>query len=433
MKEKKILILGAGLAGLSLAYFLKGKNIESVVFEKSDVCGGLCKSIEKDGYTFDYAGHLLHFRSPEVLSFVKNLLEDDLIKHKRNAQVYSFNKLIPYPFQSNLHHLPDKIAKECAENFLEVSKNNKGDSNNQDFLDWINKKFGAGVARNFMIPYNEKFWNVPLDKLISSWAERFVVVPSVGFIDKKSKISAKENLGYNSVFWYPKNGGIQKLIKSLIIEKNYIYLNHEVEFIDLKEKTVEFKNGVKKKYDTLINTIPLPKLANIIKDIPEVVLSEFKKLKWVSIYNVNFGVKGKVIPKCHWIYFPQKKTSFFRAGFFHNFSATMVESGKNSLYTEVSYSENAPLNGKKDISKIIDDLIDVNIISNRGMIETFLVNDMKYGYPVYDHNYVHAKKVIINFLKTNSILSAGRFGKWEYLSMEDVICDGKAIAEEVLK
>ncbi|MCK5494006.1 MAG: FAD-dependent oxidoreductase [Candidatus Omnitrophica bacterium] len=432
MKEKKIIVLGAGLAGLSSAYFLKEKNIESAVFEKADVCGGLCKSIKKDGYTFDCAGHLLHFRSSESLSFVKKLLGDNLLKHNRNAQVYSFNKLIPYPFQSNLHHLPDRIAKECTETFLEASNNNKGDSSNQNFLDWLNKKFGAGVTRNFMIPYNEKFWNVPLDKLISIWADRFVVVPSIRSMDKSYNLSCQENLGYNAVFWYPQDGGIQELIKAFIHKKNNIYLNYEAECIDLKEKTVKFKNGVKKKYDVLINTLPLPKLAKIIKDVPGDVLSEFKKLRWISIYNVNFGIKGKVVPKCHWIYFPQKNISFFRVGFFHNFSATMAGSGKNSLYTEVSYSENAPLNGKKNISKIVDDLIDVNIIPNREIIETYLVNDIKYAYPIYDHNYVKANQVITRFLKINSILSAGRFGKWEYLSMEDVISDGKVIAEKVL-
>ena len=60
-----IVVLGAGLAGLSAAFHLQD-HLDVVVLEREDRPGGLCRSIIKDGFTFDLTGHLLHLRRPEI-------------------------------------------------------------------------------------------------------------------------------------------------------------------------------------------------------------------------------------------------------------------------------------------------------------------------------------------------------------------------------
>ncbi len=62
MAKKNIIILGAGLAGLSAAWHLQKRGIDCQVFEKESEVGGLCRSRQIDGFTFDCAGHLLHFK-----------------------------------------------------------------------------------------------------------------------------------------------------------------------------------------------------------------------------------------------------------------------------------------------------------------------------------------------------------------------------------
>ena len=51
----KTTILGAGLTGLCIRFFKSQKGTDAEVLEKSSECGGLCRSIERDGVTFDYA------------------------------------------------------------------------------------------------------------------------------------------------------------------------------------------------------------------------------------------------------------------------------------------------------------------------------------------------------------------------------------------
>lgn len=78
-----IVIVGAGLAGLSTALHLSG--VPYRVFEKEKEAGGLCRSYQKDGFTFDVTGHLLHFRQAEIKALVEGLLRGRLEKHSRRS------------------------------------------------------------------------------------------------------------------------------------------------------------------------------------------------------------------------------------------------------------------------------------------------------------------------------------------------------------
>ena len=80
--NNETVILGAGLAGLSAAYHLKSGY---ALFEKEREIGGMARSIYKDGYTFDYDGHLLHFRNEYTFNLVSELLNGNLTPHKSNS------------------------------------------------------------------------------------------------------------------------------------------------------------------------------------------------------------------------------------------------------------------------------------------------------------------------------------------------------------
>ena len=69
-----ILILGGGLTGLSTAYHLQQRgHTDYLLAERENAPGGLCRSIQKDGFTFDYSGHLLHLHTPYGKKLVRTL------------------------------------------------------------------------------------------------------------------------------------------------------------------------------------------------------------------------------------------------------------------------------------------------------------------------------------------------------------------------
>jgi phytoene dehydrogenase-like protein len=67
-EKKKIVILGAGIGGLSAGYFLaRTGDYEVTILEKAPVIGGLCGSFELDGFTLDYGAHKIYSVIPGVL------------------------------------------------------------------------------------------------------------------------------------------------------------------------------------------------------------------------------------------------------------------------------------------------------------------------------------------------------------------------------
>uniref|UniRef100_UPI0039B933D1 NAD(P)-binding protein n=1 Tax=Candidatus Ruminimicrobium bovinum TaxID=3242779 RepID=UPI0039B933D1 len=106
------IIIGAGITGLSYAYFSK-RNF--MVFEKEKQVGGLCKSVKDSGFTFDYSGHFIHIKDKKIKKFIEDILGKKLLTVTRNSVIYFKDKIIPFPFQANLYYLSDKEKKECVE------------------------------------------------------------------------------------------------------------------------------------------------------------------------------------------------------------------------------------------------------------------------------------------------------------------------------
>src|SRR3990167_10710167 len=96
-------IIGAGLAGLSAAYHLKDGY---EIFEREKRIGGLCRSEKIDGFTFDYAIHILYSSNPYASKLIKILLGDKFQSLPRSSWVYSKGVYTHYPFQANTYGLP---------------------------------------------------------------------------------------------------------------------------------------------------------------------------------------------------------------------------------------------------------------------------------------------------------------------------------------
>ena len=112
-----ILILGGGLAGMSTAYHLG--DTPHLVLEAEQTPGGLCRSRERDGFLFDYTGHLLHLRNEKIISLVEELLPGKLETIARKASIRSHGADLAFPFQANLHGLPREIVADCVVSFVE--------------------------------------------------------------------------------------------------------------------------------------------------------------------------------------------------------------------------------------------------------------------------------------------------------------------------
>ncbi|MFQ5722332.1 MAG: NAD(P)-binding protein, partial [Candidatus Aminicenantales bacterium] len=83
---KSIAILGAGPTGLSTAYHLKR---DYSLWEKNKEIGGGCRTVQLDGFSFDYGGHIFYARHQKIRALIDKLLKNNLRCLPREAWIYS--------------------------------------------------------------------------------------------------------------------------------------------------------------------------------------------------------------------------------------------------------------------------------------------------------------------------------------------------------
>src|SRR5262245_61229263 len=130
---KKVLVIGGGLAGLSAGFHLVEHR--PVLFEREEKLGGLCRSFQQDGFTFDCTGHLIHLKNKYTKDLIARLLPDNFDSHQRLAAIYSKSTVTPYPFQANTYGLPPEVIKECIVGFVETLHYNGIAP--QNFHEWV--------------------------------------------------------------------------------------------------------------------------------------------------------------------------------------------------------------------------------------------------------------------------------------------------------
>jgi protoporphyrinogen oxidase len=423
----EVLIIGAGLTGLSCAYHLRRPFL---VLEKGEKPGGLCGSVTKDGFTFDYTGHFLHLRDPYAEKLVKRLLKTNRKKIKRNAWIYAQDVFLRYPFQANLHALPERVRDECVDTFLHKPASAPGN----DFYHWSLSTFGSGITRYFMKPYNEKLWTVPATKLTTEWEGPFVPKPSARDILQGAREQRDKDFGYNVFFHYPARGGSQSLIDVFARPVlPHVRCSCAAKSIDIARKTVTTGEGKTLSYDRLVSTQPLIELVRRIRTVPPAVARAAEKLSWNSVLCCNLGIRHASQERFaggrHWIYFPDKEYSFYRVGVYSNVLPSLAPRGCASVYVEISYRPGKPPSPASALIDIEAQLRRCGVLTGADRIETVDMRPIPFAYVIYDRHRSGAVEVIQSFLKAHDIHSIGRYGAWEYSFMERSILDGKATAE----
>ncbi|MFN3202919.1 MAG: protoporphyrinogen/coproporphyrinogen oxidase [Bradymonadia bacterium] len=435
-QSTEILIIGAGLAGLSTALHLEGRRDFHIV-ESGDVVGGKALTEHRDGYAFDITGHWLHLRDAGIQQLVYRLLgEDHFTRVQRISRIWSHGVYTLYPYQANIHGLPPDVVHECLMGAIEADRSLPDHIEEADepenFADWIKFYFGEGIAKHFMVPYNAKLWGVPATEITSRWCQRFVPRPRLSDIVAGAVGMNREGMGYNASFIYPKAGGIHSLSDALAdaVGHEHISLNTTVKHVDLTEKIATFTDGRQIKFERLVSSMPLPYLIDQLTPVaPQAVVDARHQLRWTATPYFNVGIKGPVKQPDHWIYVPEHEWPMYRVGVFTNAIPEMAPEGCHSLYVEMADRE-TPLEQLAD--RVAEGLVAMQLIDSVDQIEFMWPRHIGCAYVVYDHAYHGARETIHSWLHETGTLSIGRYGEWKYCSMEDAMIDGRAAAEQLL-
>ncbi|MFZ2223263.1 MAG: FAD-dependent oxidoreductase [Candidatus Deferrimicrobium sp.] len=428
----KTVIIGAGLAGLSAGYHAELSGIDYAVYEAENTVGGLCRTLQQDGFRFDFSGHLLHLKDPYFQSLVGDLLGDNRNVIGRNAAIYSQGVFTRYPFQANLYGLPPEVVKECLLEFVKAYYGNEDLPTRtfKTFEEWIVAKLGAGIGRHFMFPYNEKIWTVPTGEMTCDWMSVYVPKPSLEDVFNGAFEDQGKRFGYNASFWYPKRGGIQALCDALAARVPCIHRKKEVVAIDPAGKIVTLSSGSQVAYDRLISTMPLHRLAAMLsRHLPDAVNRAATNLRHNSVLIVNLGVGGAKRTDRHWVYLPEKKFAAYRVGSYSNFSDALAPEGTSSFYIEIGYRKEWNIDKRAIVDRAVSQMADLGFIDGPGDVLVKDVRDIECAYVIYDRNHSDSRRVLLDHLASLEIASIGRYGNWEYSGMEEALTQGKRLID----
>ena len=397
--------------------------------EKESQVGGLCRSIEHEGGVFDIGGHSFHTPFPEVRHLVESLMCDNWETQQRDARVYSHGELIPYPFQKHFEQLHDlKIVGECRDGLLRAAGAEKA----RNFEEYIVGRFGTGVAKHFMLPYNRKLWARDLKKLSCEWTGQRVAAPKGVIEHFDTQGGERKPLQPDTMVGYPAKGGYVEIFKSFVPHVPRVEVNQGVVRIDPVGKVVETGSGLLVKWQSLVSTMPLPHLLRVLAGTHDHLLRLVDQLEYMSLNLLLVLVRRQLPSAPHRIYVADPDVPPHKIAFNHTSSRSLAEKPVHAIMAEISYSPEKPLAGKEEIErKTVDFLVNADVLESSSDVAWIDHLDVRYAYPVYTHERPSIVSEIKAYLRQFEIFTLGRFGEWEYINSDKCIMKGIDLAERL--
>ena len=437
----KLQILGAGPAGLAIAYFAKKNKISFTVYEKDTQIGGNCKTIIDGEFRYDTGAHRFHDKNKNVTQLIKNLMGEDIKIVNAPSEIYYKSKMIQFPLHlaDIIKNLKCKIIiKIIFENLINIFLPIKIFKNLKELS---YSRYGKTLANMFLINYSEKLWGEDATKLLPDTTGGRLKGLNLLFFLKNSmfrNIKIPQNL--DGIFYYPRYG-FGTIFKSmeLIIKTENILLNSPITKIMHNSKVLKSLsiNGEKINInDKVVSTLPLNIFINILDPpAPNSIRNKVSSLNFRHIRLAILYLNIKNFSKNASVYFPEKKFSFTRIYEPKIRSIDMAPDDKTCIVIEVpcSLKEDIYNNSDEDFKhQIISEVLLTNMIEKKDIIKISTMK-MPYAYPVIEKNNLENMAEIFSYIDMFENLEyIGRSADFKYNHINDIIKKAASKVENMI-
>jgi len=420
----RVVIIGAGPTGIGTAWHLEEiGHSDWLLLECEDRAGGLSASFtDEKGFTWDLGGHVLFSHYDYFDRLMDRALGDRWIYHERESWIWIEGRFVPYPFQNNIRYLSPEAQWDCVLGLLKLRK--KGPPTGgavANFRDWLLAVFGEGLARRFMFPYNRKVWAWPLEDMDFRWTgERVAVVDLDRIIENIIEERDDVAWGPNRTFRFPLEGGTGAIWRSLAdrLPADRLRFGKRVVGVDPEKRAVRLGDGEEIRYDFLVSTMPLDRLADLIgwAELRSAAGGLCHNSVWVFGVGLEGARPAHLATKC-WMYFPEPDYPFYRVTVFSNYSPNNVpDPGRCwSLMAEVAHSPRRPIADPERLpDEVVAGLRKAQLLPEDAKILSLWRRNLPYGYPIPTLGRDESLAVLLPELEKYGIYSRGRFGAWKY-------------------
>lgn len=416
VQEKiEVAILGGGVAGLGAALRARELDLKAVIFEARNSAGGLLDNFEVNGFRFDYAVHLSFATEEKVRSIFDKA---GYLTHPADSKCFENDRWLKHPVQNNLSPLSPADKVELIESFLARPQELAGD----DYESWLRHQYGDKIAERYPIRYTRKYWGVEARQLSTSWIGNRMRRAELNEILFGAFSSETPNTYYTKEMRYPKTGGYKSFIRPLIDESD-IRLNHRMISIDLDQRAIEFSNGNKVVFEKLVSSLPLPVIANAIKNVPDQVRAAADGLVATSIDLVSVGFK-RVVTNDLWFYIYDDDVLASRAYSPSVKSPDNAPAGCSSLQFEIYSRGTASIHDSESLKENVIFALEKMGIASASDIAVIDHRRIKFGNVIFEQGMEERRAIVLDWMKNNGIESCGRFGTWDYLWSNQSLLSG---------
>lgn len=447
--SKPVLVIGAGPAGLTAAYELSKMGRRSIIVEKSDVVGGISRTVLYKEYRFDIGGHRFFTKVDRVNRMWHEVLGDDFIKRTRLSHIYYQRKFFLYPIKP----LDVLFKLGIGESFLAGLSYIKAKvfkrPDDGSFENYIVNNFGYRLYNTFFRSYTEKVWGMPCTEIKASWAAQRIKGLSVTSLITTALFGNRDNKVKSLIeaFYYPKLGPGQMWEKTLdlVLASGLCEMHFNSEVTVLRHKKGVVHEAVVKTpegeqtiaVDSIVSSIPIKTLFELFSPtLPTKALEAARALSFRDFITVALVLKKKDLFPDNWIYIHEPEVLVGRIQNFNNWSPYMVpDNGTTCLGLEYFCFDTDPLwhtPDKELIARGADELDKIGLAKKSDVIDGAVVRVGK-TYPVYDSAYEKAMPLIRDaFTRLPNVYPVGRNGMHRYNNQDHAMLTAMLAVENIV-
>ena len=450
--KPKVVILGAGPAGISAAWRLTRLGYPVTVLERDGAVGGMGRTIKLGDYDVDFGPHTFHIRetpeSKEILKTITPFFGENPLTLVRGTRVLLRGKEYVYPLEI-LQVLfgvnPLLSALILWDYSLATIKSFFAPAKQEDsFEEWGIRNLGRTLYDLCFGIYSARVWGLPTSQISSKQAQRVAKLNLKNIILRTLGIKA-DPATYFTKYFYPR-AGISRLYEGMAAEitagGNQIRLNSPVVRVERTGDTVSrvvYKTAAGEQSieaDAVLSTLPLPALVNMMSPaLPQSVVDHAARLRYRSLKLIYIALKRPQLTNYHWVYLLDDDYRVNRMSEQKNVSPDMVPADRTILCIELSLWKDEPLwhASDEEIYRIaLKDLMKMGYGVTESEVDAYYVTDIATAYPVYELNFEdHLIPVLEGVHAVRNVMTLGRHGLFLNNSMDDNVGLGFQIAEHI--
>lgn len=409
------IVIGAGPAGIGAALSL---GEDALVLERAGGPGGLSATVTLEGAVFDLGGHSFHTPHAHVRETVFNALPME--ERRRDAWCHVEGEMIPYPFQQHFASLHDAaLVEECREGLAHAN----GAGTARNFDEHIALRFGPGIARHFMRPYNEKLWGRDLTRLEAAWTSERVAAAapqatSMHAEGKRAPLRSGERVAY------PAEGGFGEIFRALARKLPNVRYGQSIARIDPAKGEVVTRAGERIACRHVVSTLPLHVLLTAIADVPAPIVESVKRLVALPLVLVMVALDGRLESKRQRVYSSDADFPGHKVALNHNSSHFLEELPHHGILVEVSGANSPHSDDGALVARVIRGLEAMGVLESTRRVTGTRVVRVPLGYPVPTHERAAIVDTARQWLRERRIETVGRFGEWAYINSDEALHRG---------